>query len=133
MKSICPQVKFLISASRIPALSASVQREIDVRGASLAGLLQHPVLFRWRVGFSDCLANLQLEHLSFAEPDAEQVARIAQDAQQKTDFFVDTLRRSAFIEAGILVLNDRRLIEIDQHLAAKNSLQVIDGILGKAR
>ena len=84
-KSICSQVKFLISASRIPALSA----------------------------------NLQLEHLSLAEPDTEQVARIAQDAQQKADFFVDALRRGALTEARILVLNDDSLVEIDQHLAAK--------------
>ena len=77
-----------------------------MRGASLAGLLKHPVLFRRRIGLPDCLANLQLEHLSFAEPDAEQVARIAQDAQQKANFFIDALRSGAFTETRILVLND---------------------------
>jgi hypothetical protein len=101
-----------------PGVERQRQREIDVRGASLAGLFQHPVLFRRGIGLSDCLANLQLEHLSFAEPNSEQVARIAQDAQQKTDFFVDALWSSAFTETGILVLNDCRLIEIDKHLAA---------------
>ena len=84
-----------------------------------------------RIGFSDCLANLQLEHLSFAEPDSEQVARIAQDAKQKADFFIDALRSGAFTEARILVVNDGSLVEIDKHLAAKKSLQMIDCIFGK--
>jgi len=104
-----------------------------VRGTSLTGLLQHPVLFRWRIGFSDCLTNLQLEHLSFAKPDTEQVAWIAQDAKQKTDFLVDALRSRAFTETGILVLNDGSLVEIDKHLAAEKLLQMIDCIFGKPR
>jgi hypothetical protein len=45
------------------------------------------------------LTNLQLEHLSFAKPDTEQVARIAQDAKQKAYFFIDALWSGAFIEA----------------------------------
>jgi len=104
-----------------------------VRGASLAGLIQHPVLFRRGIGFSDCLANLQLEHLPFAEADSEQIARIAQDAKQKAHFFIDALRCGALAEARILVVNDGSLVEIDKHLAAKKLLQMIDCIFGKAR
>ncbi|MGA3011310.1 MAG: hypothetical protein ABSD72_13720 [Terracidiphilus sp.] len=79
------------------------------------------------------MTNLELEHLSFAEPDADQVARIAEDAQQKAHFLVDTLRRGFFTEARILVVNDRCFVEINQHLAAKKPIQMIDRIFGEAR
>jgi hypothetical protein len=62
-------------------------------------------------GLSYCLANLQLEHLLFAKPDTEQVARLIQDAKEKTDFFIDALWSGAFIEASVLVLNDSRLVK----------------------
>src|SRR5208337_3763412 len=101
-----------------PGVERQRQREIDVRGARLARLFQHSVLFRWRIGFSDCLANLQLEHFPFAKTDTKQVARIAQDAKEKTDLFIDALRSGAFTETRILVLNNGSFIEIDKHFAA---------------
>jgi hypothetical protein len=104
-----------------------------VRGTGLAGLLQHPVLFIRRESPPNRLTNLELEHLSLVEPDADQVSRIAEDAKQKTHFLIDTLRRCFFTEARILVKDDSCFVEINQHLAAENPLEMIDCIGGKAR
>ncbi|MGD0734703.1 MAG: hypothetical protein ABR976_06130 [Terracidiphilus sp.] len=128
--SPCQRLDFCVTHSSV---ERQRQRRKDVRRTGLSGLLQHPVFFIRREGPPDCLTNLELEHLSFAEPDAHQVARIAEDAKEKTHFLIDTLRRCLFAEARILVMDDSCFVEINQHLAAENPLQVIDCIVGKAR
>ena len=114
-----------------PGVQCQRQREVDVRGAGLPGFLQHPLFLRLAVRLADGVANLQLEHLSFAQPHSKDVARLSQDAQQKSDFFVDRLRSGPFIEPIILILDDSRFIKVHQHLASQQPLQMVDCIIGK--
>ena len=51
------------------------------------------------VGFTDGVAYLQLQHLLLTQARAEDVARFAEDAKEKSHLLVNCLWRSSFLEA----------------------------------
>jgi hypothetical protein len=91
--------------------------------------LQHPLFVVIAVSLAENLADPQLEHLVLAQTDAEDVARLSQDTQEKSDLFIDGFWSGAFFESVILVSSDGRFAEINQHLASEQALQMVDCVL----
>ncbi|MFZ0395079.1 MAG: hypothetical protein WBX09_19850 [Terracidiphilus sp.] len=102
-----------------------------MRRASLRSLLQHPVLLVFAVRLPDDFSRFQFEHLLLAEADTDQVARLAKNAKQKANLFIDGLGGCLLAEPVVLILGDDGLTEIDEHLRAQQAIQVPDRVLGE--
>jgi len=130
-RSIWLQVKFFISALRSPAFCASIRAgyicgdravfAVAIRRAFSSGSYAFPTLF------------LELQELLFAQAQAQDIAHISKDAQQKTNFLVDGLRSRTLFQALILKFFDHLFIDIDEHPLTEQSLNVSDGVTRENR
>lgn len=104
-----------------------------MRRPGLSRRIQHPILFVFGVRFADGFADFQLERLLLAKTRADEVAGLSQNAQRKAYFLVDGLRSSSFFKPVILIFRDDSFVEVHQHLASEQALEVVDCIFREGR